>query len=315
MNSLKDTFNSPDSRVSRTVMFVEMTDATAMKENQSQATWLTTLGWFYDRINKLELESVGTIVKYISDGAMVVFDTDHVADAINAAISLQEELTKARHDDVVYCFASIGIATGIIVKFEHLHGQEDYVGSAVDLALELCSAASPQAILVDSQTVNHANMGKVKSQIGRLCSPPRAAQDYLGEVHKFKAKGFKNEIRYHQIFWGNHHYGLKPEFVEILTTENTRSVSINDLLQMASQLWNNGQRQEALDLCIKLSESADGVADAHIFEMAKITFLEAYQTNNRQQLQSAWLLLEYLAGAGHQEAATIINQWRRQVGR
>lgn len=243
---------------------------------------------------------------------MVVYDPEQVAEAINAAIQLQEVLIKARHDEVVECYASIGIATGSAVKFEHSYGQEDFVGLPVDVAQELCSAASPQAILADIQTVNHANMGKVSSQIGSLSR--RTALDYCGEAHRFRARGFKNDIRYHQIFWGDHPYGLKPEFVEELPANEAQTLSIDDLLQMASDLWRNGRRQEALDLCIELSESANGVADALIFEMARITFSEAVQTNDRQQLQAAWLLLEYLAKAGHQEAAKILNEWQ-QVGR
>ena len=198
---LQETFSSPESRVPRAVMFIDLANSTEMKESHTEATWLTTLGWFYDLIaTKVGSEYGGNIIKYTGDGAMIIFDTDHVAEAINAAIALQEAIREARHNHEVDCYATIGIATGRTVRFRHFQGQEDYVDAVVDLAARLCSAASSQAILVDTDTITHANMGKVVSQIGRLSSPPRSAQQYAGDAHTFEAKGFKNLVKYNQIF-------------------------------------------------------------------------------------------------------------------
>ena len=71
---LQETFSSPESRIIRAVMFIDLTDSTGMKESQPEANWLNTLGWFYDLIVTKITEYGGSIVKFIGDGAMVVFD-------------------------------------------------------------------------------------------------------------------------------------------------------------------------------------------------------------------------------------------------
>lgn len=320
---LQDAFKSQESHVIQAVLFVELTDSTKMKETKPEVEWLPTLGWFYDLItNKIVTEHNGTMTKFLKDGAMAVFDMDHVAEAINAAISLQEALIEAINDKYVDCFASIGIATGRVVKFKHFQDQADYVGTVVDLANLLCNAASPKAILVDTQTVVHANMGKVFSKFGRLCDPPRSARDYIGDENSLEARGFNKKVRYHQILWGNHPYGLKPEFVGRIEPEippidsipsrspiQQRNVpTIEEVLQEVSNLWGINKRQDAIALCVNLSKSGSAEADDLIFQMAKALIDEALQENNKAKFIAAIDLLKYAASEGHQEARDMIDQ-------
>jgi class 3 adenylate cyclase len=324
---LQETFSSPESRVPRAVMFIDLANSTEMKESHTEATWLTTLGWFYDLIaTKVGSEYGGNIIKYTGDGAMIIFDTDHVAEAINAAIALQEAIREARHNHEVDCYATIGIATGRTVRFRHFQGQEDYVDAVVDLAARLCSAASSQAILVDTDTITHANMGKVVSQIGRLSSPPRSAQQYAGDAHTFEAKGFKNLVKYHQIFWADHTYGLKPEFVENNIRREVpeapsshysppspppRTPSMDEYLQEVSSLWQRSERQEALDLCLKLSKAGSSEADDLIFQMSQVLINEALPKDDKDTLNTAFELLKYAASEGHQGARDMMRTLRQ----
>lgn len=321
---LQETFGLPEARVTCAVMFIDLTDSTAMKESKVEAHWLPTLGLFYDIIAGKIAEYGGSIVKYTGDGAMIVFDADHVAEAINAAISVQEALIDARNSDLIDCYASIGIATGRTVRFAHFREQEDYVGTVVDLASRLCSAASSQAILVDTATIAHANMGKVVSRNGRFSNPPRSAQQYLGEEHTFEAKGFKNRVRYHQIFWADHPFGLKPDFVEneIRSDKHQetqpqpqpqRTQSLEELLTKVQSLWNSGDREEALDLCMYLSKSGSREADDLIFQMAKSLLDESIQEDNEAKVKVALGLLQYAAKEGHQAAIRMIEEWIRRT--
>jgi hypothetical protein len=51
---LAETFGKPDSRVYCSLMFIDMTASTDMKERTPEASWLTTYGWFFDVISGLQ---------------------------------------------------------------------------------------------------------------------------------------------------------------------------------------------------------------------------------------------------------------------
>src|SRR5437868_9559672 len=90
---LADGFRAPELRVDKTVMFCDIADSTGMKEKEAEAGWLTTFGYFYDLTTEVIASgSAGTIVKYLGDGAMVVYDEDHTTHAINDAIRIQEAI-------------------------------------------------------------------------------------------------------------------------------------------------------------------------------------------------------------------------------
>jgi hypothetical protein len=302
-----------------------------MKESKPEAEWLPTLGWFYDLIaEKIISEFGGNVVKYLKDGAMASFDSDHVAEAINSAICLQEALVEARNDNLIYSFASVGLATGRVIQYKSFKDQEDYAGTVVDLAELLCSAASPRAILVDTETIVHANMGKVISKVGRYCEQPRTAKEYIGEEYSFEARGFNKLIRYHQILWGNHPYGLKPEFVETLhnsdtstrgnpkketppstntkpTKERSSEITTDQVLREIRELWNIDNREDAINLAFTLSKSGNSEADYLIFKMGKTLFDESLAEKNQKKLGLSIELIKYAASQGNHDAYDMIE--------
>lgn len=216
--SLSEVFNTPESVVDGAIMFVDMTDSTSMKEQESEATWLTTYAWFFDLLNTRIRELNGTIVKYLGDGAMAYFENGNIAGAINAAIFIQEDLKMADRHKKVFVSCSIGISAGKFKRFETSCGGLDYIGSVVDKAARLCSAASPMAIFVDRATINSAMMNNVKSKLGDLLD--RSVDDYTGDQQKISLKGFTQPVSYHEIKWDNNLFGIKSQVI----TNNTKIV-------------------------------------------------------------------------------------------
>lgn len=221
MATLADVFRSFNSRVTKTLVAVDLSNAAAMKEQQPEATWLTTYAWFFDKLRETSVNFYGSIVKVLPEGALAVFSEDHVAEAINWAIALQEAIADAQEKNQVNCDCSIGIAFGEVVEFElgSPSDPKDYIGTVVDKAHRLSSAANTKGIFVDVEAVAAAAMNRVGSRIGKVMSPKRKVSDYLGPSESVKAKGFSLPIPYHEILWGTARHGIKASFVSHLSAQ------------------------------------------------------------------------------------------------
>jgi len=194
-----------------------------MKEQQPEASWLTTYAWFFDLLSETIGAYNGTIVKYLGDGAMAVFAEDSAADALNWAIKIQEELADARAKNVVSCLCSVGIGYGGVVEFDTPQRLKDYIGSVVDKAFRLCGAANANAIFVDTDTVSAASMNRVQSRIGISTAPKRKAAEYQGAVESITLKGFSSPVNYHEIFWGSARYSVSAPYVTKLSSQEAPS--------------------------------------------------------------------------------------------
>ncbi|MGW6151553.1 adenylate/guanylate cyclase domain-containing protein [Streptomyces sp. NPDC055144] len=185
----------------RVILFADLSGSTEMKTKTGEVNWLSTIGKFLDITTEAITSHGGTVVKYLGDGTLAAFDSEHAAEAINAAIRIQEMLfTENRNNSVKECLATVGIATGHVVEYEAPGGGLDYVGSVVDRASRLCDAGAPQAIWIDSATVVSANMLKVSSQRGR--AEGFGPDDYLTPTEeKVRLKGFPDLVRYREVIW------------------------------------------------------------------------------------------------------------------
>lgn len=222
MASLPDTFRDPESRKLKSIVVLDLTNSTLMKEQQPEATWLTTYGWFFEMLRTTVGNHKGKIVKYVGDGAMAVFSEDNAADAINWAIEVQESIADAQAQNRVSCDCSIGIAYGEVVEFDVYDSQEeakDYIGTIVDKAFRLCSAANAKAIFVDTDTCAAAFMNKVKSRVGASTAPKRKVSEYQGDEESITLKGFSRPVPYYEIMWGNTRYSVSPPFVTDLSSQ------------------------------------------------------------------------------------------------
>lgn len=200
----------------KAILFADLSGSTEMKGKMGEVAWLPTLGKFLDITSAAITEHGGTVVKYLGDGTLAAFDGEHAAEAICAAIRIQEMLRSANSEGALNdCLATVGIATGRVVEYEAPGGGLDYVGSVVDRAARLCGAGAPQAIWVDSATVASANMNKVSSQMGRVHE--RSPDDYLSAEWKVELKGFAKPIKYREIIWHIEAFGATNEVVNEIT--------------------------------------------------------------------------------------------------
>ncbi|MER5691158.1 adenylate/guanylate cyclase domain-containing protein [Streptomyces mirabilis] len=199
---------SHQDRPHRVILFADLSGSTEIKGKSGEVGWLPTIGKFLDITTQAVIGHGGTVVKYLGDGTLAVFDGERAAEAICAAISIQEMLRTENSQGVVNdCFATVGIATGRVVEYEAPGGGLDYIGSVVDLAARLCSAGAPQAIWVDSATVASANMSKVTSEMGRVLE--YSPDDYLSGEEKVDLKGFAKPIKYREVIWHRKAFGVK----------------------------------------------------------------------------------------------------------
>lgn len=185
----------------RVILFADLSGSTEMKTKTAEVNWLATIGKFLDITTEAVTSQGGTVVKYLGDGTLAAFDSEHAAEAINAAIRIQEMLlAENRKNSVKECLATVGIATGHVVEYEAPGGGLDYAGSVVDRASRLCDAGAPQAIWVDSATVVSANMLKVSSQMGLASG--HGPSDYLTDTEEtVQLKGFPELVKYREVIW------------------------------------------------------------------------------------------------------------------
>src|SRR5690348_4027074 len=173
---LSDVFKEP--RATKAIVAIDLANSTAMKEQQSEVGWLSTYAVFFGLLARTIAASSGKIVKYLGDGALAVFDEDDPADAINWAIKIQEEVADTIEAKIAFFDCSIAITYGKVVEFETPEGNKDYIGSIVDKAFRLCSAANAKAIFVDRDTIIAAPMHRIASRAGMTSMPRRTATQY-----------------------------------------------------------------------------------------------------------------------------------------
>src|SRR5690348_1241192 len=106
--TLSDALESAASRVSRVALFAQVADAAALRVREAEAVWLSTYAWFLDTVAE-SVDREGTFVKCWGEGVLYVFESQHSAEAINAAILIQEALTAGSIARKVACSAAVGL--------------------------------------------------------------------------------------------------------------------------------------------------------------------------------------------------------------
>jgi class 3 adenylate cyclase/cold shock CspA family protein len=201
-----------------TAVFFDLRNSLESKVTRSPATWLSDLGFLYSTVRACKDELVpDAVIKFAGDGVIVVANSSHAAEAINCAIKVVEAFAEAsaprrgQFTGDVSVEVSVGIATGELLQFQPPEGGVDHVGPVMDIAARLCAMASPNAILVDTITVEVANMGKVSSRHGVLMR--RTPAEYRGDRELVKMKGIPDLFAYHEVLWEAHRFGIRSEAV------------------------------------------------------------------------------------------------------
>ncbi len=140
-----------NSAVSATVLFLDLRGFTQTSEGQISERDLTReLYAVFDEFVPLVRRFGGTVDKYLGDGMMVTFGTDHAdaLDALNAlrtAILCQESLRKKRLEGKTYFQMGVAIHYGRVYLARFIEDEENVqstvIGRNVNLAGRLSSAA------------------------------------------------------------------------------------------------------------------------------------------------------------------------------
>ena len=163
----------------RTVLFTDIVDSTALTQSLGDEAAMVMLD-LHDRVVRNALNgSGGREVKHTGDGIMASFLS--AASAVKCAIQIQSDL--AKHDENLGDHPvkiRVGAAAG-----EPVEQHNDLFGCTVQLASRLCSAASPDQILVSTA-------------VAELCSGKGLAFHDIGEVN---LKGFEHPVHAHAVTW------------------------------------------------------------------------------------------------------------------
>lgn len=208
-----------------TVAFVDTVGSLARMVTQPAATWMGEQEFVY-RTTMEALEQLGllpeAVVKWEGDGAAVVVDSSKAAILINVMILLMERLAQAAQKPAGHYSGEVvvqmrcGIATGELLRYTPPNGGVDFTGPPMAVASRLSSLGSPNAILVDVNTIETANMGMIRSQLGSYRN--RTPAQYRGDEQAVPVKGIDHPLPYHEITWEESPFGLASTAV----TETTK---------------------------------------------------------------------------------------------
>jgi cold shock CspA family protein len=207
--TLSDALESAAARVTRIALYAQVAEAAPLRAREPETVWLGCYAWFLDTLAE-NVDHEGTFVKAWGDGALYVFEREQAAEAINAAILIQEALTAGNVARKIACTAAIGLAGGELVRYTTLAGSVDYVGSAVDHAVALAGVALPKAVLAESATLSAVAIGRVRSRAGETRQPPRTPEEYLAKPQRVTVAGLPAALEFQEICWDQP--GTQPRF-------------------------------------------------------------------------------------------------------
>lgn len=212
-----------EGNVYKILLHIKVTNAKDIKARENEQVWLKHFGWFFNMISEkvAEVENAA-VLKFLNDGMVAAFSEEQAAEVLNTAVAIQEAMLEHRNRTGIPLECSLGISSGEVVKFTFGKNRFDYLGKVVDRAQSLAEVANGNAIFVDVDTVDAANLRKLESEVGKSLNPPRGVADYRGELYQYKFKGIQGLVRYHEIFWYSFRFGISPAFeTERLTQEGT----------------------------------------------------------------------------------------------
>ena len=122
-----------------TLVFTDIVDSTVLAQSVGDVAWAEIIGSHERTIERIADMHGGTVVKFLGDGSMLVFES--VRAAIRAAIELQRSC-----DGEPYAIR-VGIHTGEVIRTAN-----DLLGLTVNKAARVASAATGGGILVSSTT-------------------------------------------------------------------------------------------------------------------------------------------------------------------
>lgn len=144
--------------ISAVILFVDLVSYTAMSNSRSGAEVLKVLNAFYEIIDTAVVANYGEILKFIGDGALIIFPVvdDLTAleaaarNALNAVASSRTEIEKHNSDTPIEFRASLHIGE---IFYGNVGSQNRLDFTAVGPAVNLASRLLDQASVLNAKTV------------------------------------------------------------------------------------------------------------------------------------------------------------------
>jgi class 3 adenylate cyclase len=162
----------------RAILFTDLEGSTRLTQRLGDAGAMTVVRRHDEIVRDALGRTGGTEVKHTGDGLMASFRS--VADAIQAAVLVQQDLADAERAGEMPLGVRIGIAAG-----EPVAERDDLFGTAVQLASRLSTRAAPRTILVSS-AVRDLALGKGFR---------------FGAAKSVRLKGFDGPVRACEVLW------------------------------------------------------------------------------------------------------------------
>lgn len=238
MNDFTKFFSLHEEPATKTILVIDMTNSTAMKEKHPSGTWLMNHIAFFRLVTQEITQRHGQVVKSTGDGVFAVFEIADAAQAINAAIAIQEKIDDDNQSKRLEYSCSIGLAFGEVIELHFSEAGRDYIGPTADRASRLCQAANSNAIFADTDTIAAASMTQVVSKYGKVDRRP--ITEYQGEQQSVQLKGITSPVKYYEIYWAKDKYGISPEFITDKTQNSSpKGVMTNDISLQSPSTPNN----------------------------------------------------------------------------
>lgn len=122
-----------------TLVFTDIVDSTVLAQSLGDGAWAKIIGSHERTIERIAGSHGGTVVKFLGDGSMLVFESARAA--IRAAVELQ------RSCDAEPYSIRIGIHTGEVIRTAN-----DLFGLTVNKAARVAASATSGSIMVSSTT-------------------------------------------------------------------------------------------------------------------------------------------------------------------
>ena len=139
LEASSDLAGASDSEGTATLVFTDIVDSTVLAQSVGDVAWAQVIGSHERTIEHIAGLHGGTVVKFLGDGSMLVFESARAA--IRAAVELQRSCDAEPYD------IRIGIHTGEVIRTAN-----DLLGLTVNKAARVASAATGGSIMVSSTT-------------------------------------------------------------------------------------------------------------------------------------------------------------------
>ncbi|WP_130470622.1 cold shock domain-containing protein [Candidatus Magnetaquicoccus inordinatus] len=176
----------------------------ALKSAFAEADWIALFTRFYVIVKEQVLLHEGELVRSLGDGLLGAFM--QTEQALQCAIAIQESLIHKIPYASTGFSCKAAVASGPYYRFAIDDSLFDYLGTAVDIAQQLCERANGNAVLLHHPPMSADSLLPIQSQAG--VQQQRTLEEYYFEQPLCKLQGIKSPVRSYAIFWQAvaHHY-------------------------------------------------------------------------------------------------------------